>query len=135
MIQQHTRPKPRLQNGANQFPSTVITRGQECLALPVQQKLLSHDNVKCTFYKNPCPCGYAGDSERQCICSAAVVTRYQKRLSGPLLDRIDIHVDMYHASTTISSRLRGRASLPVPCASVSPPHAYFKPSASRARGC
>ena len=40
------------------------------------------------------PCGYAGDAERQCICSAAVVTRYQKRLSGPLIDRIDIHVDV-----------------------------------------
>src|SRR6266511_3502903 len=42
---------------------------------------------------NPCPCGYAGDAERQCICSASVVARYQKRLSGPLIDRIDIHVD------------------------------------------
>jgi len=39
--------------------------------------------------QNPCPCGYAGDAERQCTCSASVVTRYQKRLSGPLIDRID----------------------------------------------
>src|SRR5215203_5999632 len=54
----------------------------------------SHDSVKCTFYKNPCPCGYAGDAERQCIYSASVVTRYQKRLSGPLIDRIDIHVEV-----------------------------------------
>jgi magnesium chelatase family protein len=46
------------------------------------------------FCHYPCPCGYAGDAERQCICSAAVVTRYQKRLSGPLIDRIDIHVDV-----------------------------------------
>jgi magnesium chelatase family protein len=43
---------------------------------------------------NPCPCGYFGDSVRACTCSAAVVTRYQKRISGPLLDRIDIHVEV-----------------------------------------
>jgi magnesium chelatase family protein len=43
---------------------------------------------------NPCPCGYHGDAERTCTCSHSVVARYQKRLSGPLLDRIDIHVDV-----------------------------------------
>jgi magnesium chelatase family protein len=43
---------------------------------------------------NPCPCGYHGDSEKNCTCSANVVARYQKRISGPLLDRIDIHVDV-----------------------------------------
>src|SRR5688572_853247 len=43
---------------------------------------------------NPCPCGWAGDGEKTCTCSAAVVARYQKRISGPLLDRIDIHVDV-----------------------------------------
>jgi len=43
---------------------------------------------------NPCPCGYAGDSTRACTCAQAAVDRYQKRLSGPLLDRIDLHVDV-----------------------------------------
>jgi magnesium chelatase family protein len=43
---------------------------------------------------NPCPCGYHGDAEKNCTCSANVVARYQKRISGPLLDRIDIHVDV-----------------------------------------
>ena len=42
----------------------------------------------------PRPCGYAGDGEKTCTCSHAVVARYQKRISGPLLDRIDIHVDV-----------------------------------------
>lgn len=39
---------------------------------------------------NPCPCGYYGDPERECSCSIANILAYQKRLSGPLLDRIDI---------------------------------------------
>jgi len=43
---------------------------------------------------NPCPCGYNGDPERDCACSAGAIARYQKRISGPLLDRIDIHLDV-----------------------------------------
>jgi magnesium chelatase family protein len=43
---------------------------------------------------NPCPCGYYGDPVKECTCSSAMVTRYQKRISGPLLDRIDIHVEV-----------------------------------------
>ena len=41
---------------------------------------------------NPCPCGYAGVEDRPCRCSARDLSRYRSRLSGPLLDRIDIHV-------------------------------------------
>jgi magnesium chelatase family protein len=41
-----------------------------------------------------CPCGYAGDPEKECTCSPTLISRYQKRLSGPLLDRIDIHVEV-----------------------------------------
>ncbi len=43
---------------------------------------------------NPCPCGYAGDKRRACRCSAGQIERYQSRISGPLLDRIDIFVDV-----------------------------------------
>jgi magnesium chelatase family protein len=41
---------------------------------------------------NPCPCGYYGDPSGRCKCSSEQITRYQNRLSGPLLDRIDMHV-------------------------------------------
>ncbi|MDP2776780.1 MAG: ATP-binding protein, partial [Anaerolineales bacterium] len=43
---------------------------------------------------NPCPCGWYGDSLKPCTCAPALVTKYQKRISGPLLDRIDIHIEV-----------------------------------------
>lgn len=43
---------------------------------------------------NPCPCGYLGDKEKQCTCSEFQINRYQSRLSGPLLDRIDLQVEV-----------------------------------------
>ncbi len=43
---------------------------------------------------NPCPCGYLGDSRRNCSCTPAQIQRYQARLSGPLLDRIDLQVEV-----------------------------------------
>ena len=46
------------------------------------------------FCFHPCPCGWYGDSTHECTCTPATVTRYQKRISGPLLDRIDIHVEV-----------------------------------------
>jgi magnesium chelatase family protein len=43
---------------------------------------------------NPCPCGYLTDEQHQCTCSAQQIQRYRSRLSGPLLDRIDLHVEV-----------------------------------------
>jgi magnesium chelatase family protein len=43
---------------------------------------------------NPCQCGYFGDPIKPCTCAPAVVTKYQKRISGPILDRIDIHIEV-----------------------------------------
>lgn len=43
---------------------------------------------------NPCPCGFAGDPLRECTCTPTAIARYQRRLSGPLLDRIDLHVEV-----------------------------------------
>ncbi|MBI5599601.1 MAG: YifB family Mg chelatase-like AAA ATPase [Deltaproteobacteria bacterium] len=43
---------------------------------------------------NPCPCGYMGDADRECLCTPLMVRRYRGKLSGPLLDRIDIHCEV-----------------------------------------
>ena len=43
---------------------------------------------------NPCPCGYFGDSTHECTCTIPQVQRYRSRISGPLMDRIDIHVEV-----------------------------------------
>jgi magnesium chelatase family protein len=43
---------------------------------------------------NPCPCGFATDSEQACRCSSREIERYQKKLSGPLIDRIDMHIEV-----------------------------------------
>lgn len=47
---------------------------------------------------NPCPCGYYGDPEKQCRCSPYEIIRYQKRISGPLLDRIDLQIKVSRVS-------------------------------------
>ena len=66
---------------------------------------------------NPCPCGHAGDPTQACICAAAEVAKYRGRLSGPLADRIDIHVNVppialarlsNHESGTDSSTIRAQ---------------------------
>ena len=43
---------------------------------------------------NPCPCGYLGDKEKTCICSPTQTQNYKKRISGPIIDRIDLHVEV-----------------------------------------
>jgi magnesium chelatase family protein len=64
----------------------TISRAQGSLTFPANFMLVGA--------QNPCPCGWFGDSEHQCTCSMTLVSRYQKRLSGPRLDRIDIHVEV-----------------------------------------
>lgn len=64
----------------------VISRASGTLSFPA--------NFIMVGAMNPCPCGYFGDERKACTCSPLMVTRYQKRLSGPLLDRIDIHIEV-----------------------------------------
>ena len=55
---------------------------------------------------NPCPCGYLGDAERQCACGQEQVRRYRARVSGPLIDRIDLHIEVPRLAHRV---LRGEA--------------------------
>jgi len=66
--------------------TVTISRAQQNLTYPAQFMLLAA--------LNPCPCGYAGDKLKPCVCGESRVTRYMHRLSGPLLDRIDIHLEI-----------------------------------------
>ena len=64
----------------------TISRAKHSIKYPAKFVLLGA--------MNPCPCGYLGDKEKQCTCSEFQIQRYQSRLSGPLLDRIDLQVEV-----------------------------------------
>jgi len=64
----------------------VISRARERVIFPTRFMFVA--------VANPCPCGYFGDKKKSCSCAAQVVLRYQKKISGPMLDRIDIHLDV-----------------------------------------
>jgi magnesium chelatase family protein len=64
----------------------TITRASGTLSFPANFVLIAA--------MNPCPCGYYGDPVKECTCSNSTISRYQKKISGPLLDRIDIHVEV-----------------------------------------
>ncbi len=63
-----------------------ITRSQGALNFPANFILVAS--------MNPCPCGNATDDEKQCICQPMQINRYQQKLSGPILDRIDLHSEV-----------------------------------------
>jgi magnesium chelatase family protein len=64
----------------------VISRATHSVKYPAKFILLGA--------MNPCPCGFLGDKEKQCTCSDFQISRYLSKLSGPLLDRIDLQVDV-----------------------------------------
>lgn len=66
--------------------AVTITRAQIALAYPADFTLVAA--------MNPCPCGYLADARHTCTCSPAAIRRYRARVSGPLLDRIDIHIEV-----------------------------------------
>ena len=87
----------------DEFPE-FGTRVLEVMRQPMEDKVVTicrakgsltfSANFQLIAAMNPCPCGYFGDSQKPCTCAPAVVTKYQKRISGPLLDRIDIHIEV-----------------------------------------
>ena len=88
----------------------VISRAQHSVKYPAEFTLLGA--------MNPCPCGYLGDKQKQCSCSDFQITRYLSRLSGPLLDRIDLQIDVprltseellnYNSQEESSEQIRNR---------------------------
>ncbi|HIG55017.1 MAG TPA: ATP-binding protein [Candidatus Latescibacteria bacterium] len=66
--------------------AVTITRAQVALSYPARFTLVAA--------MNPCPCGYLSDQRRACTCSPAAIRRYRARISGPLLDRIDMHIEV-----------------------------------------
>lgn len=76
----------------------------EVLRQPIEDKIVTISRAKGSYTfpanfllilaHNPCPCGYYGDTSRSCSCTPTMISRYQSKLSGPLLDRIDIHLDV-----------------------------------------
>jgi magnesium chelatase family protein len=65
----------------------TLSRAQHKISYPARFQLVAA--------MNPCPCGYLGDPDRPCHCSPEQLQRYRSRISGPLLDRIDLHVPVY----------------------------------------
>lgn len=88
-----------------EFPRHVL----EALRQPLEDSVISISRAKGSITypanfllvaaSNPCPCGYFGDAKRACTCLPGMITRYQKRVSGPILDRIDIHIDVPSVET------------------------------------
>jgi len=100
-----------------EFPRSVL----ECLRQPLEDRVVtvSRAAMTCTFpasfalvaSMNPCPCGYLGDERRRCTCDSYAVGRYMARLSGPLLDRIDMHVEVRGVEfDCLQSQSPGRSS-------------------------
>jgi magnesium chelatase family protein len=71
----------------------AIARAGRCVTYPSQVMLVAA--------MNPCPCGHLGDARRRCRCTTAELLKYRRRISGPLLDRIDLHVDVPALARTV----------------------------------
>jgi magnesium chelatase family protein len=89
--------------------AVTIARSSMTLSFP--------SNFMLVAAMNPCPCGFFGDASRECRCTPAIIQRYLGKISGPLLDRIDIHVEVPavpykelrgHASSESSAGIRAR---------------------------
>jgi len=66
--------------------SVTIARSNMTLSFPASFMLITA--------MNPCPCGYFGDTTRECRCTGGIIQRYLSKISGPLLDRIDLHIEV-----------------------------------------
>ncbi len=84
----------------------TISRAAQSLSFPAKFQLIAS--------MNPCPCGFYGDARRACVCSSTQIRRYLARISGPLLDRIDIHIEVPRLSPQdLMSKAIGESSATV----------------------
>ena len=83
----------------------VVARARDKVRFPARFQLVAA--------MNPCPCGYLGDPTGRCRCSTEQVQRYRNKLSGPLLDRIDLHLTVARESTVLSEQPSGETSTSV----------------------
>lgn len=88
----------------------VIARAKDKVHFPARFQLVAA--------MNPCPCGYLGDPSGRCRCSTEQLQRYRAKLSGPLLDRIDLHVTVARESTVLHANTSGNTSTAVAAAQV-----------------
>lgn len=77
----------------------IIARSQQRLRFPARFQLVAA--------MNPCPCGYLGDPEQTCRCTPEQIQRYRSRLSGPLLERIDLHLTVRREPTRLQAPADG----------------------------
>ncbi len=96
-----------------EFPRSVL----ESLRQPMEDGVITISRARGTVTypaqfllvaaSNPCPCGYFGDAKKACKCMPGTIQRYKKRVSGPILDRIDLHLDVPSVET---QKLIGKSS-------------------------
>jgi magnesium chelatase family protein len=72
----------------------VISRAKDRVRFPARFQLVAA--------MNPCPCGYLGEPSGKCSCTPDMVQRYRNKLSGPLLDRIDLHLTVAREATALN---------------------------------
>lgn len=70
----------------------TVSRAAGTVVFPAQFMLVAA--------RNPCPCGYFGEPDGRCVCPASLIAKYQKKISGPLLDRIDVYIEVPRVNVT-----------------------------------
>lgn len=99
-------PKNCLENLRQPLEDGIITisRAQGAISYPAKFSLIAS--------MNPCPCGFFNDPKKECLCTPSQIIKYQKKVSGPLLDRIDLHVEVPRiAFEKLSSEKEEEASI------------------------
>lgn len=103
-----------------EFPRSVL----EVLRQPLEDRVVRIARANAAFTypadfiliaaMNPCPCGYLGDPDHECTCTDGEIQRYRRKISGPLLDRIDLHVSVSRPKySELTASVRGESSADV----------------------